>query len=67
VLIGRGRENWSQSAEGAGTPAEVRSTITGTAAFSPRQLSSAKIAGLLNNTPVKSLTDGVRLRRATNT
>ena len=64
VLVGRGREGWSQTDEGAGTPAQVRGTVTGTGAFAPRQLSSREINDVLNNQPVKSLTDGVRLRRA---
>ena len=67
VLVGRGREGWSQSDEGSGTPGDVRGAITGQAAFVPKQLSSTVIAGLLNGQPVTSMTDGVRLRRATNT
>jgi hypothetical protein len=66
VLIGRGREGWSQSNLGFGTSAQVRDPITGQAAFSPRQLSSTTIEGLLNGANVSSLTDGVRLRRALN-
>lgn len=66
VLIGRGREGWSQSNEGQGTVAEVRGTITGQTAFSPKQLSTEVIGALLNGEPVKSLADGIRLRRATN-
>ena len=65
VLIGRGREGWSQSGAGYGTAAEVRSTVTGTGAFSPRELSSRTIGALLNGTAVSALPDGVRLRRAT--
>jgi hypothetical protein len=67
VLIGRGRENWSQSGEGYGTAAQVRDTITGTAAFDARELSATTVDGLLNNQSVSSLPDGVRLRRATDT
>jgi hypothetical protein len=66
LLIGRGREGWSETREGAGTPAQVSSTITGTAAFAPKQLSSTVINQLLNNQPVTSMTDGIRVRRATN-
>jgi hypothetical protein len=66
LLVGRGREGWGQTAEGLGTPAQVSSTITGTAAFSPKELSSTVIDELLNNQPVSSMTDGIRLRRATN-
>jgi hypothetical protein len=65
VLIGRGRENWSTSNEGVGTAADVRSVTTGTAAFAPRQLPVRTVDALLNGKPVSSLTDGIRLRRAT--
>lgn len=66
VLVGRGREDWSQSDEGKGSPATVSGTITGQAAFAPAQLSATVIRALLNGAAVKSLSDGVRLRRATN-
>ncbi len=64
VLVGRGRENWGTTAEGLGTPADVSSTITGTAAFAPKQLSVTTIDALNNNQPISSMTDGIRLRRA---
>ncbi|RIX26627.1 fibrinogen-like YCDxxxxGGGW domain-containing protein [Amnibacterium setariae] len=64
VLIGRGREDWSQSGEGYGTPAQVRNTVDGTSAFAARELSARTIGALLNDAPVSSLPDGVRLRRA---
>ncbi|TFC46643.1 fibrinogen-like YCDxxxxGGGW domain-containing protein [Cryobacterium shii] len=64
VLVGRGRSGWSESDEGQGAAAEVRSTITGQAAFAPKQLSSVVIGALLNGQSVKSLPDGIRLRRA---
>ena len=67
VLVGRGRQDWSGSNEGQGTRANVRDQVTGPAAFAPRQLSSETIAGLLNGQAVSSLSEGVRLRRATNT
>lgn len=66
LLIGRGREAWSTSNEGTGTSAQVREEIAGQAAFSPRQLSSHVIGALLNGADVGSLSDGIRLRRATN-
>jgi hypothetical protein len=66
VLVGRGREGWSESNEGQGTAAEVRGSVTGQAAFAPRQLSTEVIGALLNGQPVKSLPDGIRLRRAAN-
>lgn len=67
VLIGRGRENWTQSQEGRLTAADVAETPTGTAAFSPAQLPVETITGLLGGGRVDALAEGVRLRRATNT
>ncbi|MCU1545965.1 MAG: hypothetical protein JWP30_1065 [Homoserinimonas sp.] len=64
VLIGRGREDWSNSNEGRGTPAQVSAVTTGQAAFQPRQLSSNMIEALLNGGSVGDLADGIRLRRA---
>ena len=66
VLVGRGRDGWSEANEGQGTTAEVRGSVTGQAAFAPRQLSTGVIGALLNGQPVKSLPDGIRLRRAAN-
>ena len=67
-LIGRGRENWTYNFNGKGTAAQVAETVTGPAAFSPRQLDGAVIDGLLGG---KRLDDqvhggGVRVRRALN-
>lgn len=67
VLIGRGREGWKELYEGRGTTAQVRGTVTGTGAFSPRQLSATVIDGLLNGQAPDALDDGVRLRRALDT
>lgn len=67
VLIGRGREGWRMEYEGLGTPAQVRGEVTGTAAFAARQLPAKTIDALLNGQRVDQLTDGIRLRRATNT
>lgn len=64
VLIGRGREGWRAEYEGLGTPAQVRSVVTGPGAFKTRQLSSLTIDGLLDGGRVDALTDGIRLRRA---
>jgi hypothetical protein len=65
VLIGRGREGWKEIYQGVGTTAQVRTTVTGTGAFTPRQLSSTVIDGLLNGQAPDLLEDGFRLRRAT--
>lgn len=67
VLIGRGREGWKELHEGRGTTAQVRGTVTGTGAFSPRQLSTTVIDGLLNGQAPDQLEDGIRLRRALDT
>src|SRR4051794_35046094 len=64
VLVGRGRQGWKPYYEGVGTAAQVRDTVTGPAAFSPAQLSSKTVDGLLNNPKVSALADGIRLRRA---
>ena len=66
VLIGRGREGWRAEYEGLGTAAQVREPVVGPAAFSTRQLPSSVVDGLLDGRPVDALTDGVRVRRATN-
>jgi hypothetical protein len=65
VLIGRGREGWTDTTAGHGTSAQVRSVITGQAAFTPQELSAKVIGGLLNGGSVNALSDGIRLRRAT--
>jgi hypothetical protein len=67
VLIGRGREGWSFPYWGQGSPAAIRNTITGTAAFDPAALPTPTVNGLLNGGRMDALTDGIRLRRATNT
>lgn len=66
ALVGRGRENWSLAYNGNGTPAQVAETVTGTAAFKPRQLDSNVINGLLGGRRLDSFSDGVRIRRAIN-
>ncbi|MFV0426054.1 MAG: fibrinogen-like YCDxxxxGGGW domain-containing protein, partial [Beutenbergiaceae bacterium] len=65
VLIGRGREGWRSNYFGQ-DPGRVHTVITGTAAFAPAQLASNTIDELMNNRRVDGLTDGIRLRRATN-
>ena len=67
VLVGRGRDGWNWDGSGRGTSGEVSATVTGTGAFSPRQLSNSTIDGLLGGRRLDSLSEGVRLRRATDT
>ncbi len=66
VLIGRGRQGWSFLNQGQGKTSDVSATLTGTAAFDPRHLDADTVNGLLNGGAVKSLADGIRVRRATN-
>lgn len=67
ALVGRGRDGWSWGGDGKGTPDQVSATVSGTAAFSPRQLSGKVIDGLLGGRRLDSFRDQVRLRRATST
>ena len=67
VLIGRGREHWTQSNEGRLSPSDITQNPTGTSAFSPAQLPADTVNGLLNDGAVDELTEGVRLRRALST
>ncbi|HST46793.1 fibrinogen-like YCDxxxxGGGW domain-containing protein [Jatrophihabitans sp.] len=67
VLVGRGREGWNWAYGGQGSVASLRTTPTGTAAFAPATLPAATISGLLGGGRVDALTDGIRVRRATNT
>ena len=64
--MGRGRENWNWSPNGQGTPAQIRSTPSGTDAFTPATLPSTTVDGLLDGGPVSDLPDGIRVRRALN-
>lgn len=67
VLIGRGREGWSFLEEGQGSSLEVASVTEGTAAFAPKHLTGDAVRGLLNGTPVQTLAEGLRVRRAADT
>jgi hypothetical protein len=67
VLVGRGREGWSFQYWGQGSPSTVRTAITGPEAFVPATLPTQTIDGLMNGGRMDALTDGIRLRRATNT
>lgn len=67
VLVGRGREGWKNHYNGLRTPEILRNTVTGEGAFLVAQLPALTVDALLNNGAVSALTEGVRLRRATNT
>ena len=64
VLVGRGRNDWKEYYQGVGTPKDVSSTVSGTAAFAPKQLPSETVDELLNGQRPDSLEDGIRIRRA---
>ncbi|MDJ0356112.1 PKD domain-containing protein [Paenarthrobacter sp. PH39-S1] len=66
VLVGKGREGWTDHNEGTGSPAALR-----TAGLSPMSRTTAQypaqiIDSLLNNGRVDALSDGIRLKRAMN-
>jgi hypothetical protein len=65
VLVGRGRQGWTFNPFGQGSPSTVRNTVDGAGAFTPAALDTATITALLNGQAVSSLTDGIRLERAT--
>ncbi|WP_237224141.1 fibrinogen-like YCDxxxxGGGW domain-containing protein [Rothia nasisuis] len=66
VMIGRGREGWSEDYAGKGNPRDLATNPDGTDAFSPVQLPSTTVDALLGSTKVKDLEDGVRFNRAGN-
>lgn len=66
VMIGRGRESWTESYLGRGKAAELHANPDGTDAFSPVQLPAATVDALLGGQKVSDLTGGVRVRRAAN-
>ncbi|MCU1499712.1 MAG: hypothetical protein JWM47_3665 [Acidimicrobiales bacterium] len=65
VLVGRGREGWSFGSTGQGSATALRTTPTGTGAFTPSALASSVIDNLLDGQSVAALPDGIRVRRAT--
>lgn len=66
VMIGRGREGWTEAYSGMGQPHELHSNPDGTDAFKPVQLPAATVDALLGGGKVSDLIDGVRVRRAAN-
>jgi chitodextrinase len=64
VLIGRGREGWSFPYQGQDTAANLRTNVTGPAAFSPASLHTETVQALLGGGRVDELADGIRVRRA---
>ncbi|MDO5750325.1 MAG: fibrinogen-like YCDxxxxGGGW domain-containing protein [Rothia sp. (in: high G+C Gram-positive bacteria)] len=67
VMVGRGREEWTESYNGKGDPAELYTNPQSVSAFKPVQLSSTTINALMNGAKLKDQQDGIRFRRAYNT
>src|SRR4051794_1908034 len=65
-LIGKGRDNWDKNVTGQGTTADLLTPDLATMSGATSQYSTTTIDQLLNNGRPDALTDGVRLRRATN-
>ena len=57
---------WTFPYSGQASASTLRNTVTGPGAFSPATLDTPTIDGLLNGGRMDGLTDGIRLRRATN-
>ncbi|GGD05294.1 fibrinogen-like YCDxxxxGGGW domain-containing protein [Nocardioides daphniae] len=66
VLVGKGREGWTTDYLGTGDAAELQSPTTVPMSSATHQLPSPVIDQLLNNKRVDQLSEGVRVRRATN-
>ena len=66
VLIGKGREGWTTEYAGKGAVSALRSPDTVPMSSTTVQLHSRTIDELLDGGRVDDLSDGVRLRRATN-
>ncbi len=66
VLVGKGRDAWTNDQQGKGSPAQLLSPSTVPMTADTHQLPSDKVDELLNGGRVDALSEGVRLRRATN-
>ncbi|HYO39142.1 MAG TPA: fibrinogen-like YCDxxxxGGGW domain-containing protein [Nocardioidaceae bacterium] len=66
VLVGKGRDGWTTEYDGKGAASALTSPDTSPMSNATVQLASGKVDALLNGQRVDALTDGVRLRRATN-
>ncbi|MCQ9163646.1 PKD domain-containing protein [Arthrobacter sp. STN4] len=64
VLIGKGREGWTDKNEGKGSAAALRTAGLSPMSGATSQYSAQTINGLLNNGRVDALADGIRLKRA---
>ena len=67
VLIGRGRDGWTENYHGRGVASKLYTSPEGDDAMTPVQLPSTTVDELLNGQKPQDLEDGVRFRRALNT
>ena len=67
VLIGRGRDGWTENYHGRGAASKLYTSPEGDDAMTPLQLPSTTVDELLNGQKPQDLEDGVRFRRALNT
>ncbi|WP_348770178.1 PKD domain-containing protein, partial [Arthrobacter sp. E3] len=67
VLIGKGREGWDQRNGGTGTQSALRTAGVSPMSGATTQMPAATVDELLNGQAPDSLTDGIRLKRATTT
>jgi Domain of unknown function (DUF5122) beta-propeller len=65
VLVGKGREGWTDEYRGKGDPADLRRRGLSPMSSATTQLDSRTIDALLAGTRVDALPGGIRLRRAT--
>ena len=66
VMIGRGREGWTESYNGTGDPNQLHQNPTGPSAFTPVQLPANTVDALLNGIKPQDLPDDMRLHRVHN-
>ncbi|WP_237189543.1 fibrinogen-like YCDxxxxGGGW domain-containing protein [Rothia nasimurium] len=66
VLIGRGREGWTEDYAGKGNPAELAQNPDGTDAFSPVQLPAKTVDALMGHLNLQTMQEGTLVRRAGN-
>lgn len=64
VLIGKGREGWTNEYQGKGLESDLLTPTLTTMSSATTQLSSERVDELLGGGRVDALTDGIRLRRA---
>ena len=67
VLIGKGREGWTNEYQGKGSASDLLTPTLSPMSSVTTQLGGDTINALLNGGRVDALSEGIRLRRATNT